>query len=132
MKGEVSEIYIRNYIHLFKIDIECEKIWLLFTKLTNSIKRAGMILYILSLLMDRVPEIGFSGTRNHPKNGVKRQVEHGFSSFFAKFLADLMIFQSGARRMTKNFNVQFAFFYPFLHGTSKTRNPDFGYPIPPN
>ena len=33
-----------------------------------------------------------SGTRNE----FKRQVEEGFSSFFAKFLLCLMIFQSGA------------------------------------
>ncbi len=30
------------------------------------------------------------------RNGLLRQVEQGFSSFFAKFLANLMIFQSGA------------------------------------
>ena len=37
-----------------------------------------------------------SATRNlvlEWKNGFKRQVEHGFSSFFAKFLGYLMIFQ---------------------------------------
>ncbi len=46
--------------------------------------------------MDRVSEIRFSGTWNQPKNGVLRQVEHVFFSFFAKFMACLMIFQSFA------------------------------------
>ena len=45
-------------------------------------------------------EIGFLGAQNHLKNGFKqgtkslRQVERDFSSFFDKFLAYLMIFQS--------------------------------------
>ena len=39
----------------------------------------------LHLVMDRVPKIGFSGTRNQPKNGFKRQVKQGYSSFSSKF-----------------------------------------------
>ena len=31
------------------------------------------------LVMDRVPEIGFSGSRNQPKNGFLRQVEQSLS-----------------------------------------------------
>ena len=41
---------------------------------------------------DRVSEIGFL----QPKIKVRTQVEQDFSSFFAKFLPDLKIFQSGA------------------------------------
>ena len=33
----------------------------------------------------RIPEIGFSGKQNQPKNGFKSQVEQGFSSFFGIF-----------------------------------------------
>ena len=48
-----------------------------------------MYIWLLQLVMDSVPEIGFSGaTRNQPKNGVEQDV----SSFFAKILAYLMIF----------------------------------------
>ena len=36
------------------------------------------------------------GTRNQPKNGLKKQVEQAFSSFFANFFAYLLIFQSFA------------------------------------
>ena len=42
-----------------------------------------------------MPEIGFSGTQNQPKVGLI-QVEQGFSPFFAKFMAYLIIFQSFA------------------------------------
>jgi len=35
--------------------------------------------------MNWVSEIGFSGTWNQPKNGLKRQVEQGFSSFLPNF-----------------------------------------------
>ena len=70
-------------------------------------------------------------------------IEQGFSSFFAIFLAYLMIFQNFAvllasSSMNKSSNiakiwqklkkslVQLVFFiYPFLHGISKTRNPRF-------
>ena len=34
------------------------------------------------IVMDRVPEIGFSVNRNQPKNEFKKQVEQGFSLFF--------------------------------------------------
>jgi len=35
--------------------------------------------------MNWVSEIGFSGTWNQPKNGLKRQVEQDFFFIFAKF-----------------------------------------------
>ena len=73
------------------------------------------------------------------------QVEQGFSSFFAKFLSYLMIFQrssepSAARSTLKNHQiwqiikisiVQLAF-NPFLYGT-ELRVPEtgFGVPVPP-
>jgi len=46
--------------------------------------------------MNWVSEIGFSGTWNQPKNGLKRQVEQGFSSFLPNFLTYLITFQSFA------------------------------------
>ena len=46
------------------------------------------------LLAERVPEIWFRVHRISGKMGL-RQVEQGISSFFTKFLAYLMIFQSG-------------------------------------
>ena len=46
-----------------------------------------------NVLAERVLEIPFLGNWNQPKNG---QVEQGFSLFFAKFLAYMMIFQSSA------------------------------------
>jgi len=45
---------------------------------------------------DWLLEIGFSGTKNMPKNGFKKQVEQGFSSFCPKFFSCLMIFQSSS------------------------------------
>ena len=38
------------------------------------------------------------GNQNWLKNRLLRQVEQGFSSFFAKLLVYLMIFQSGVRQ----------------------------------
>ena len=46
--------------------------------------------------MDRVPETWVSGFGSAMEQIGLRQVEQGFSSFFAKFLAYLMIFQNGA------------------------------------
>ena len=45
----------------------------------------------------RMPETCVSVLEVQCKSGVLRQVEQGISSFFANFLAYLMIFQSGAR-----------------------------------
>ena len=50
-------------------------------------------------MMDRVPENQVSGFRSAVEemgNNLIRQVGRGFSSFFAKFLLCLMIFQSAA------------------------------------
>ena len=54
---------------------------------------------------------GGTGNRNmifgYPESVEKlglRQVEQGFSSFFAKCLAYLMIFQSGVRQKIINYN----------------------------
>ena len=66
-----------------------------------------------------------SGTRNRNLDvrGIIRkidfrQVEQGFSSFFAKFLVYyLKIFQSGERLVQLALNL-------FLHGTSETRVPE--------
>ena len=58
-------------------------------------------------MTNRVPEIVFAGTRNHPKNGFTRQVQQGFSSFFAEFLPYLMICQSevALRKFEKSSNM---------------------------
>jgi len=47
-----------------------------------------MMMQMKLLVTDRVPEIGFSGTLNHPKNEfLKGKLKMGFLNFFAKFLA---------------------------------------------
>ena len=48
------------------------------------------------VVTDRVPAIWVLGFRIAVEKWVFRQVEQGLSSFFAKFLAYLMIFLSGA------------------------------------
>ena len=48
-------------------------------------------------MTDRVTKIGFSGTRNLPKMGL-RKVKQGFYLFFGNFLTYLVIIQSGALR----------------------------------
>ena len=83
------------------------------------------------------------------RNGLNRQVEQGFSSFFATFMAYLMIFQQLPSVSAPSFSVPYfeissilakiwqkikkslvqLGFNPVLYGTVGTRNPDFGYPI---
>ena len=88
-----------------------------------------------------LPEIGFSGLNPESarKMGLKRHVEQGFSSFFAKFWANLMIFlkiriapsifYEKSTNLTKILQkmkkslVQLAF-SPLFHGTTGTRKSD--------
>ena len=71
----------------------------LLCQLNNFLKNMNRFVLIpVLVLAERIPEIRFSGTRNQPKNGFIRQVKPDFSSFFAKVLPYIMIFQSGAHR----------------------------------
>ena len=42
-------------------------------------------LYVGLLVTDRLPETGFSGTRNQPNISFLMQIKQGFASFFANF-----------------------------------------------
>ena len=63
---------------------------LIFWNLTQT-----FLTHSLLLVMDRLPETGFSGTRNQPKNGFKSSWNKAFIHFLSNFwhiFDDLMIF----------------------------------------
>lgn len=124
-----QKIMTSNWFQTLKIHFGC----------LNILKRKNI--YFLEFTCserDQVPEIRFLGTYGISWKMGLRQVEQGFSSFFARFLACLMIFQIfcsvfGTINFEKSSNLpkkneekpcQIAFII-FLHVTSKTQNPDF-------
>ena len=61
------------------------------------------LIFIYFLVTDRLHEIGFSGTRNQPKNGfLKAKFWTRIPLFFAKTLPYLIIFQSFTTPLAQN------------------------------
>ena len=95
-----------------------------------------------ALMTDRVvPEIGFSGTRNQPKNGFKGSRIRLFS-YFAKFFAIFDDFlknfaalkteMSNAQKFGKNCRKTPVFDLPFSHFYTALRKPGFRVPDDPS
>ena len=90
------------------------QISLQISSLTN-LRACCRIIHIIVTVSDT------SGTLNQPKMGL-RQIEQAFSSYFAIYIWRFFKVSSIWQKMKKNL-VQLDF--PFLYGTSKTRNPSW-------
>ena len=142
-KSNISGVFwiCCTILSTYLVNFKVREVWISNLRILGFVSTINSnIRKILCYWRNGYPKSDFRLTGNLPKNGLKASWTYGSSSFFAKFLPYMMIFQSVAcqrccvtlkndpkiwQKMNKSL-VQLAFNL-FLHGIMVTQNPGFGY-----